>query len=323
MRIYHLTRNGTMNKCLYCYQTLEKSQNDYHPACAKKLFGTSALPAIDFDLQQLEELARQNIILSKAVTGVQPKLSINVEKHRNEPSRLTIVGLHGDFILKPPTSQFRELPENEDITMHLAELVKIKTASHGLIRLKSGELAYITKRFDRNKGAKIAVEDFCQLSENLTEHKYRGSLEKIGKLTYSFTKNQGFEAQRLFELVIFCYLTGNADMHLKNFSLIENPLGEYELSPAYDLLNTAIVMPEDTEESALTINGKKSKLNRNDFQALATSLKIGDKSTNAIYKRFETVLPIWISWISQSFLSEEFKKDYISLIQQRHRRLFI
>jgi serine/threonine-protein kinase HipA len=228
-----------MNKCLYCYQTLEKSQDDYHPACAKKLFGASALPAIDFDLQQLEELARQNIILSKAVTGVQPKLSINVEKHRNEPSRLTIVGLHGDFILKPPTSQFRELPENEDITMHLAELVKIKTASHGLIRLKSGELAYITKRFDRNKGAKIAVEDFCQLSENLTEHKYRGSLEKIGKLTYSFTKNQGFEAQRLFELVIFCYLTGNADMHLKNFSLIENPLGEYELSPAYDLLNTA------------------------------------------------------------------------------------
>jgi serine/threonine-protein kinase HipA len=155
-----------MNKCLYCYQTLEKSQNDYHPACSKKLFGTSALPAIDFDLQQLEELARQNIILSKAVTGVQPKLSINVEKHRNEPSRLTIVGLHGDFILKPPTSQFRELPENEDITMHLAELVKIKTASHGLIRLKSGELAYITKRFDRNKGVKIAVEDFCQLSEN-------------------------------------------------------------------------------------------------------------------------------------------------------------
>ena len=312
-----------MNKCLYCYQLLEKSQIDYHPACAKKLFGTSALPALDFDLQQLEELARQNIILSKTVTGVQPKLSINVEKHRNEPSRLTIVGLHGDFILKPPTSQFRELPANEDITMHLAQLVKIKTASHGLIRLKSGELAYITKRFDRNKGAKIAVEDFCQLSENLTEHKYRGSLEKIGKLTYAFTENQGFEAQRLFELVLFCYLTGNADMHLKNFSLIENPLGEYELSPAYDLLNTAIVMPEDTEETALTINGKKSKLNRNDFQVLATSLKISNKSTNAIYTRFETVFPLWISWISQSFLSEEFKKDYISLIQQRHRRLFI
>ena len=206
--------------------------------------------------------------------------------------------------------------------MHLAELIKIKSAKHGLIRLKSGELAYITKRFDRNKGVKIAVEDFCQLSENLTEHKYRGSLEKIGKLTYSFTKNQGLEAQRLFELVLFCYLTGNADMHLKNFSLIENSLGEYEFSPAYDLLNTAIVMPEDKEETALTINGKKSKLNRNDFKVLATSLKISDKSLEAIYKRFEAILPTWILWIKQSFLSKGFKKSYISLINQRHNKLF-
>ncbi|MCL9980585.1 MAG: HipA domain-containing protein [Bacteroidia bacterium] len=312
-----------MSKCLYCYKSLEKEQNDYHPSCAKKLFGTTQVPEIDFDFQDLEELAKQNIIKSKAVTGVQPKLSINVEKQRNEPARLTIVGLHGDYILKPPTSQFRELPENEDITMHLAELVNIKTAQHGLIRLKSGELAYITKRFDRKKGAKVAVEDFCQLSENLTEHKYRGSIEKIGKLVILFTRNQGYEAQRLFELVLFCYLTGNADMHLKNFSLIENVLGEYELSPAYDLLNTAIVMPEDKEESALTINGKKRKLTRNDFQVLATSLKITNKSLEAIYKRFEAVLPIWISWIEQSFLSDEFKVGYTDLVISRFKKLIL
>lgn len=311
-----------MSKCLYCYQSLEKDLCEFHPSCAKKLFGTLQVPDIDFNLQELEELAKQNLIKSKAVTGVQPKLSINIEKHRNESSRLTIVGLHGDFILKPPTSQFKELPENEDITMHLAELVKIKTARHGMVRLKSGELAYITKRFDRNKGAKIAVEDFCQLSENLTEHKYRGSIEKIGKLTYQFTKNHGFEAQRLFELVLFCYLTGNADMHLKNFSLIENSLGEYELSPAYDLLNTAIVMPDDNEESALTINGKKSKLNIGDFNALATSLKINGKSTVAIYKRFEAAFPMWISLIEQSFLSEGLKESYIHLINQRQKKLF-
>ena len=311
-----------MRKCLYCYQALEEFQQDYHPSCAKILFGTTQTPIIDFDLNQLEELAKQIIINSKAVTGVQPKLSLNVEKHRNEPSRLTLVGIHGDYILKPPSSTFKELSENEDITMHLAEMVKIKTAMHGLVRLKSGELVYITKRFDRIKGAKIAVEDFCQLSENLTEHKYRGSIEKIGKLSQSFTTNKGFEAQRLFELVLFCYLTGNADMHLKNFSLIENPLGEYEFSPAYDLLNTAIVMPEDKEESALTINGKKSKLNRNDFQLLATSLKINDKSLEAIYKRFEDVLPKWVSWIEQSFLSEEMKEAYLELIQKRHQKLF-
>lgn len=312
-----------MSKCLYCYKSLEKEQNDYHPACAKKLFGTKQVPEIDFDFKDLEELAKQNIIKSKVVTGVQPKLSINVEKHRNEPARLTIVGLHGDYILKPPTSQFRELPENEDITMHLAELVKIKTAQHGLIRLKSGELAYVTKRFDRIKGAKIAVEDFCQLSENLTEHKYRGSIEKIGKLVISFTRNQGYEAQRLFELVLFCYLTGNADMHLKNFSLIENVLGEYELSPAYDLLNTAIAIPEDKEESALTINGKKRTLTRNDFQVLATSLKISDKSLEAIYKRFESILPIWHSWIEQSFLSDEFKVGYTDLVISRFKKLIL
>ena len=311
-----------MIKCLFCYQPLEKGQLDFHPSCSKKLFGSAQAPVIDFDLKQLEELAKQIIIKSKAVTGVQPKLSLNVEKHKNEPSRLTIVGLHGDYILKPPSNQFKELPENEDITMHLAELVKIKTARHGLVRLKSGELAYITKRFDRNKGAKIAVEDFCQLSENLTEHKYRGSVEKIGKLTYSFTKNQGFEAQRLFELVLFCYLTGNSDMHLKNFSLIENSLGEYEFSPAYDLINTTIVMPEDKEETALTINGKKSKLNRNDFNELATSLKINNKSLEAIYKRFKVILPTWVSWIEISFLSKKSQKEYIGLINKKHSKIF-
>lgn len=311
-----------MNKCLYCYQSLDNGQHDYHPSCIKKLFGTSRAPVIDFDLTELEELAKQIVIQSKAITGVQPKLSLNVEKHKNEPSRLTIVGFQGDYILKPPTSQFRALPENEDVTMHLAESIKMKTAKHGLIRLKSGELAYITKRFDRNKGDKIAVEDFCQLSENLTEHKYRGSIEKIGKLVYEFTKNQGYEAQRLFELVLFCYLTGNADMHLKNFSLIENDLGEFELSPAYDLLNTAIVMPEDKEESALTINGKKSKLNRNDFQVLATSLKISNKSLKAIYERFEAIIPTWLSWIDHSFLSNELKDAYKFLINKRCKKLF-
>jgi len=312
-----------MSKCLFCYQALENDQHDYHPACIKKLFGTTQAPVIDFDLKQLEDLAKQIVIQSKSITGVQPKLSLNIEKHKNEPSRLTIVGFHGDFILKPPSSYFKELPENEDITMHLAELIKIKTARHGLIRLKSGELAYITKRFDRNKGVKIAVEDFCQLSENLTEHKYRGSIEMIGKLTYSFTKNKGLEAQRLFELVLFCYLTGNADMHLKNFSLIENSWGEYEFSPAYDLLNTAIVMREDKEETALMINCKKSKLNRNDFKALATSLKISDKSLEAIYKRFEAVLPTWILWIEQSFLSEELKDEYTHLATYRFKKLIL
>lgn len=311
-----------IRNCLYCYQPLDESENDFHASCAKKIFGTATPPIIDFDLKQLEELAKQIIIKSVAVTGVQPKLSLDLVKYKDELSRLTIVGLHGDYILKPPSAEYTELPENEDLTMHLAELVKIKTAKHSLIRLRSGELAYLTKRFDRKNGKKIAVEDFCQLSENLTEHKYRGSVEMIGRLIYQHTTNKGFEAQRLFELLLFSYLTSNADMHLKNFSLIENTLGEYELSPAYDLLSTSLVIPEDKEESALTINGKKNRLMRSDFDALASSLKINEKSIQSIYERFKKVLPEWIAFIRQSFLSKEMQNNYIELLNTKHKKLF-
>ena len=312
-----------MMKCLYCYQPLSKDEIDFHPSCSKKIFGTTQPPVIDFDLKQLGELAKQIVIESKAVTGVQPKLSLNIKKQINEMPRLTIVGLQGHYILKPPSNQYKELPENEDLTMHLAELVKIKTAKHSLIRLHSGELAYLTKRFDRIKGQKIAVEDFCQLSERLTEEKYRGSIEMIGKIANKFTTNNGIEAQRLFELILFCYLTGNADMHLKNFSLIENLLGEYEFSPAYDLLNTAIVIPDDKEESALTINGKKSRINIKDFNVLATSLKINEKSKLAIYARLNKILPKWIACIHDSFLSKNIQISYIEMLQKKHAKLFV
>jgi serine/threonine-protein kinase HipA len=310
-----------MKNCLFCYQTLDNDTSDYHPTCSKKLFGTPHPPLIDFNLSELHELAKEHVIHSKAVTGVQAKLSLNVLKEHNQPARLTMIGLHGDFILKPPSTEFKELPENEDVTMHLAELVKIKTAQHGLIRLKSGELAYITRRFDRNKGNKIAVEDFCQLTENLTEQKYRGSIELIGRTANRFTANKGYEAQRLFELVFFSFLTGNADMHLKNFSLIENAIGEYEFSPAYDLLSTKLALPEDKEESALTINGKKHKISKKDFDTLAISLNINEKSLQAIYNRFITIIPAWEAFIKQSFLSEETQKTYISLIQEQRKKV--
>lgn len=308
--------------CLYCYDALDENEQDFHTACAKKMFGTVSPPVIGFDLNQLEELAAQIVIKSVAVTGVQPKLSLHLEKHKNEVSRLTIVGLHGDYILKPPSTEYVELPENEDLTMHLASLAKIKTAQHCLIRLASGELAYITKRFDRNKNGKVALEDFCQLTENLTEHKYRGSIENIGKTARQYTTNKGIELIRLFELVLFCYLTGNADMHLKNFALLENAFGEYELSPSYDLLSTALVIPDDKDESALNINGKKRKLKKSDFDTLAANMGINTKSVENIYTRFASVLPIWIEFIKQGFLSKAMQEHYIELIESRHANLF-
>ena len=224
--------------------------------------------------------------------------------------------------MKPPSKEYRELPQNEDLTMHLANIVKIKVAQHCLIRLHSGELAYITKRFDRSKKSKIAVEDFCQLSENLTEHKYRGSIEKVAKITNKYTTNKGLEILRLFELVLFCYLTGNADMHLKNFALLENTFGEYELAPAFDLLSTALVIPDDKEESALTINGKKSRITKGDFDTLASSMDINEKVLFRIYNKFNSVLPTWIEFIKQSYLSKAMQDKYIQLIKAKHQSFF-
>lgn len=310
-----------MNKCLYCYQTLNEGETDFHRRCSRKMFGTNTPPVIRFSLKDLEDLAKQTIIKSVAVPGVQPKLSLDLKKEKGT-SRLTIVGLHGDYILKPPSSEYAELPENEDLTMFMAELVGLKVSEHSLIRLSSGETAYLTKRFDREKGKKIAVEDLCQLTETLTEHKYRGSIEKIGKTVRQFTTNKGFESQRLFELVLFSYLTGNADMHLKNFSLIENSSSEYELSPAYDLLNTTLVIPNDQEESALTIHGKKNKLKKSDFDALAASLKIAELPLQSIYDRFSKIYRRWYELIQFSFLSPETKKKYVELIETRMENLF-
>ena len=301
---------------------LLENEQDFHAVCTKRMFGTNQAPQIDFNLKDLDKLAKEIVVRSIAITGVQPKLSLDLEKHRNQFSRLTIVGLYGNYILKSPSKEYRELPQNEDLTMHLANIVKIKVAQHCLIRLHSGELAYITKRFDRNKKSKIAVEDFCQLSENLTEHKYRGSIEKVAKITNKYTTNKGLEILRLFELVLFCYLTGNADMHLKNFALLENTFGEYELAPAFDLLSTALVIPDDKEESALTINGKKSRITKGDFDTLASSMDINEKVLFRIYNKFNSVLPTWIEFIKQSYLSKAMQDKYIQLIKAKHQSLF-
>lgn len=311
-----------MKKCLSCYKELAENEIDFHSKCSKKIFGSINPPSIDFDSKQLEELAKELIVKSVAVTGVQPKLSLNLISDINKQSRFTIVDLEGNYILKPASKEYIDLPENEDLTMHLAELVKIKTATHTLIRLNSGELAYLTKRFDRKNEDKIAVEDFCQLTENLTEHKYRGSIEKIGKLIYQLTKNSGFEAQKLFEIVLFNYLTANADMHLKNYSLIENDFNEYELSPAYDLLNTLLLIPNDKEESALTINGKKNRLKIEDFNQLAKTLKIPNKSVESIYKRFIKIRLKWIDFVEISFLNKDTKQAYIETLNTRFNKLF-
>jgi serine/threonine-protein kinase HipA len=311
-----------MKRCLFCYQPLEDTA-DFHPKCSKKFFGQLSSPTLELSKEAMEEMARQIVSRSIAVAGVQPKLSLSLDKNPDDPKslRFTIVGLWGNYILKPATPDFPSLPEIEDVTMHLAEIAKIKTAQHSLIRLESGELAYLTKRFDRVKKKKVAQEDFCQLSGLLTEDKYKGSMERTGKIIRELSTQPGIDSIAFFELTIFLFLTGNADMHLKNFSLIRTDKGEIILSPAYDLVSTALAMPKDKEQLALTLNGKKSRLKRSDFDTLASNLQLHSKTVEGTYKRFASYILKFCSFIDISFLADELKEEYKKLIKERAKIL--
>jgi serine/threonine-protein kinase HipA len=304
-------------QCLICLKETDDS-NEYHPACSRKLFGVYPPPGLDFSIDSLKEMASQSVLERITVTGVQKKLSLTLEKHGKD-SRFTVVGLWGNFILKPPSDEFPNLPENESTIMHLASVVGITVVPHGMIRLLSGELSFITRRVDRltnKKNEKLVMEDFCQISERLTEDKYKGSVEKIGKLIQQYSVYPGLDIIDFFERVLFSFITGNADMHLKNYSLLET-LSGLRLSPAYDLVSTVLVIPEDEEESALTINGKKRKLKEEDFSAFAKTLHISAKAYSGVLKKYIQSENKMIEIINNGLLPEEMKKLLIEIIGKR------
>lgn len=307
-----------MQRCLYCYKELKDGQVDYHPVCARKLFGSKTAPVLPYKRSQIGELAKRVVRAQTTLTGVQAKLSLDVNAGgKNEPDRFTIVGLWGRYILKPQTDAYRCLPELEDLTMHMAEAAKIAVVPHGLIRFADGELCYITKRIDRTAdGRKIAMEDMCQLSERLTEYKYKGSYEQIAKLIKKYSSTPQLDIINYWEIVVFSWITGNSDMHLKNFSLYKTLMG-YCLTPAYDLLATLIVMPEDNEELALTLNGKKRKLQRKDFEKAMMASGISEKVIGNMARKFRRNLAKWFDLIDCSFLPDDMKKEYKRLIIKR------
>lgn len=306
-----------MNKCLFCYQPIESGE--YHVSCSKHFFGFADVPTIELDNEKINQLARVTVNQRLAVTGVQPKLSLTVEGKKGD-RRLTIVGLWGNYILKPQSTEFPFMPEVEDLTMHLARLFKIETAQHALIRTTTGDLAYITKRFDRNKGMKIHVEDLCQLSELLTEQKYKSSYERVGKIIRQYTTNSGLDTVNYFRLVLFSFLTGNNDMHLKNFSLIHSEKGIL-LSPAYDLLNVNLIFPKDQEDLALTLGGRKRKIKQADFNQFAVSLGINEKVKNNIYKSFSVQTEKVREWIENSFLEHDLKQKYFEIYENKRAQI--
>ncbi len=311
--------------CLYCYTQLPKeTTGDFHEHCSLDFFGTKEQPDFSYSLAQMDELAKNVIERSIAVPGVQPKLSltmVNSALEDGKNGRLTVVGaLGGNYIFKPPSSIFPEMPQNEHLTMRMAEAFGIKTAKSSLISLKSGELSYITKRFDRTDlGEKKHMIDMFQILEAFD--KYKSSMEKVGKAVGQYSNRSAFDQLYYFELTVFNFLTGNNDMHLKNFSLLLNN-DKWSLSPAYDLLNVTIVNPEDKEELALTLDGKKKKLGLAHFQYLGAKLDLNNKQINSVFKRFEKFKPVALEWIKKSFLSEEYKEKYTALLNMRYNILY-
>lgn len=310
-----------MNKCLYCYQVVENG-TDFHEKCSFDFFGTKNPPIIPYALNQMTDLAKNVLERSVAVPGVQPKLSMSIVKDKFEKNaeRLTIVeALGGNYIFKPPNRDFVEMPENEHVTMRIAESFGIKVVPSSLVRLASGELSYITKRIDRAAdGTKIHMIDMFQITEAFD--KYKSSMEKVGKALQSYSENPILDKLFLFELTLFCYLTGNNDMHLKNFSMISKPSG-WILAPAYDLLNVAIVNPDDKEELALTLESKKNKLKLEDFVKFGTRLELNEKQIKGVFKRFLKNKHQAINWIGKSFLSEKMKTNYLELLETRYSKV--
>jgi len=313
-----------MKQCLYCYQALIKDEIDFHASCSKKIFGSAIAPELPYSDKDMQALATEIIRSQVSVTGVQAKLSLEISASPTKANkRFTIVGLWGNYILKPQTENYLHLPEVEDITMHLAEIAKIPTAPHSLIRLKSGTLAYITKRLDRKGAEKIPMEDMCQLTERLTEHKYNSSYENIAKSILKYSVNPVLDEIMFYEQIVFSFLIGNADMHLKNFSLIKTSPNGYTLMPAYDMVATNLVNPTDKEELALTLNGKKRKLNRADFETAFARNGLDKKSIERIISKFSKAIPAWKILINQSFIIDEMKTNLIDLITERAKRIAI
>jgi serine/threonine-protein kinase HipA len=311
--------------CLKCYKPLgDEYTKYYHDTCSKKFFGQVDVPKLGYKKEDLTSLTQQYLKSHTGVSGVQPKISLswNRKNEDNPVKKLTIVGMYGDYILKSPSEHYRCLPELEDCTMNMADVCGLKTVPHTLFYLEDDTMCYLTKRVDRVKKQMRHMEDMCQLTERLTEDKYKGSHEQVAKCILKYSSTPMLDVGNFYEYVIFCFLTGNADMHLKNFSLLEgNERDTYTLSPAYDLLSTSLVNPEDEKELALTLNAKKNKITYADFLAAYTSSKLLKRVLDKAIENFYYCHLEMIETIYSSFLPIDMKEDFEKLLRKRLDRL--
>ena len=308
--------------CLCCGKPLLGNyQSDWHNRCIKKFFGTSVLPDIRIDDDTLKRLASETSSRGFTVPGVQKKLSLHLFEADDTP-RLTLVNYPTGYILKPQVKEYEALPESEHLVMSMAEMAGIITVPHGLIDGNMGR-AYITKRIDRvikkDSVKKLAMEDFCQLDLRLTDDKYRGSYERCAKLIKKYSSRIGIDMTEFYVRLVFSFIVGNSDMHLKNFSLIETDAAstEYVLSPAYDLLPVNANLPSDTEQFALTMNGKKTNIRKKDFLIFADSCDITRQAAEKIIKKLVSMEGKFITACEDSLLPDTLKERLIKIIRER------
>jgi serine/threonine-protein kinase HipA len=310
-------------KCLHCYKLLSAIDSPVHAACSKRFYGQLQMPALPYQLDNLQELATQILQSQMAVTGVQAKISLSLyrKQEKNPVKKLTIVGLYGDYILKPPSPHYHHLPELESVCMHMAEVCGIAVVPHSLIPLQDGSLCYITKRLDRTRKGKLLMEDMCQLSERQTEDKYKGSHEQIAKLIKKYSVTPLLDVTNFFEQVLFSFLTGNSDMHLKNFSLLEKEGVGLQLCPAYDLVPSNVVLPTDKEELALHLNGKKKRIKYNDFLEAYQNSGLNKRILDQTLELFVYAKPEILDVLHQSFVPRDYQEVFEKLIHQRYKQL--
>ena len=307
-----------MKRCLITYGTMA-GEGDYSARGLKLL--DRNLPSLTSLVYTAAEQRQEALdrVGKMSIQGVQLKLSAVLKV---KDGCFEIVDRNGRFILKPPSLDFPELPENEDLTMRLAAAVGIEVPLHGLVRARDDSLTYFIRRFDRVGRTRVPLEDFAQLSGASRETKYESSMEKAATVVDRFCTFPAIERVKLFERTLFSFLTGNEDMHLKNFSLITRG-HRIDLSPAYDLVNSTIALKNAREEMALPIRGKRSHLTRNDlFGYFATErLQINDRVLTEMIARFQAAFPRWDDLLAASFLSPEKKTAYTSVIAERKTRL--
>ncbi len=312
--------------CLCCGKPLRTAEDSgWHKNCIKKFFGTGILPTIEIDNETLVMLASETINKGFTVPGVQKKLSLHLVNENNTP-RLTLVNYPTGYILKPQVTEYEALPESEHLIMSMADLAGITTVPHALIKGNNG-LAYITRRIDRiiekDKIGLLAMEDFCQLDLRLTEDKYRGSYERCAKIISQYSSRIGIDMTEFFIRLVFSFLIGNSDMHLKNFSLIETAVNTqtYILSPAYDLLPVNAIMPTDKEQFALPLNGKKCNIRKKDFLLFAEHCHITKNTAEKLIKRLTDMSPVFLNMCEESFLPPSLKERFCHILEERSQIL--